>query len=208
MVKLAGPLFSLEASGQLGDALVFSKWKGRPYAREKVTPANPRSGGQVGVRSMLKFLSQFWASLDTATQGDWAARAEDMVVSPFNAYVSYNQRRWRNFLYPSQLDPADETGVAPSAPVVTGTAGVRQASLSIADGATPPDWGWAIFRSLTTGFTPTWTNCIAVVDATGGTPVTYIDTPLDADTYYYKVIGFHTTGKGGTTSAEEDVVIT
>lgn len=202
MVKLNGPLFSMDARGKLADSLVFSIWKGRNYARALVTPSNPQSGPQTGLRSMLKFLSQEWTNLDTAEKADWLTRAQATVISNFNAYVSYNMLRWRSYLNPSKLTPAAETGTAPDAPTTTPTGGIRQISLSIADGANAPDWGYVIHRSATTAFTPAFSNVIAVVQWNSGGTTTYVDTPLVAATYYYRIYGFLDTGLKGAVEAE------
>ena len=81
MVKLQAPCLSLEASGSLAGALVFSKWKGRPYCRSLVTPANPRSGGQVGMRAMFKFLSQKWDAIAAGPKATWEDRADQLIAS-------------------------------------------------------------------------------------------------------------------------------
>jgi len=54
MAKTNGPLFSLDASGKFGGALVFSKWKGRPTVRQLVTPSNPHSADQETARNMVR----------------------------------------------------------------------------------------------------------------------------------------------------------
>jgi len=43
MSKLTGPLLSFGARGQIGKAMVTSTWKGVPYARQYVVPANPQT---------------------------------------------------------------------------------------------------------------------------------------------------------------------
>lgn len=200
MVKLNGPLFSLDASGTIGDAITFSKWKGRPYARERVIPANPQSGPQVGMRAMLKFLSQEWTNLSAANQATWVTRAAATAISSFNAFISYNQTRWRSFKSPSKEDPAAEAGVGGDAPTTTPTGGVRQVQLSIADGVAVPTWGWLIYSGAT-GFTPAYSNLIAVVPRTG-TPTVFIHGGLTAATYYYRVGGISDDGVKGTLEVE------
>lgn len=54
MAKVSGPLFSMEASGSYGGAIVFAKWKGRQYSRQLVIPANPNSADQETVRNRLR----------------------------------------------------------------------------------------------------------------------------------------------------------
>lgn len=46
MAKLKAPLFSLGASGKLGDALVYFPWKGLNLVRSHVVPANPKTDPQ------------------------------------------------------------------------------------------------------------------------------------------------------------------
>ncbi len=194
----------MDASGSLGKTMVFSKWKGRNYVRSLVKPANPKSGGQVGVRSMFKFLAQIWAGLSAANKATWENRAENMVASPFNAFMSYNQKRWRDFDTPTKEDPADETGTMPTGPTGVATPDIRSMTLVITDGVNPPDFGYAIFRSLTGVFSLAFSNCIAVVpwDVAGTT--TYIDSPLDAGQYFYNAIGFLATGLEGADGTEFD----
>lgn len=208
MAIVKGPAMSLDASGSLAGAIVFSKWKGRNYVRQLVTPANPKSGAQTGFRSSMKFLAQNWAGLTAGEQATFEDRAADMIVSPFNAYTSMNQRRWRNFLTPSQEDPAAEAAADAGAMTNTGTAGVRMASLSIAAGSPAPTWGIVIYRSLVTGFTPGISNVIAMILQDGMGPTVYVDTPLDPDTYYYRTSGFNVDGTGGALDTEESVIIT
>ena len=202
MVKVSAPAMSLDASGSLGGSVVFSKWKGRNYARVLVIPSNPKTAPQISVRAMMRGLSQDWTNLTAGNKATWATRAASMIVSPFNAYVSYNLDRWRHFKAPSKQDPATEAGGAPSAPTTTPTAGVREVQLSIADGATPPDWFWLIFRSVTTGFTPSFSNLVRVVKRSG-TPTVYIDTPLTTGiAVFYRIKGTLATGVSGALEAE------
>lgn len=203
MVRLYGPLMSLDASGTIADAVTFSKWKGRNYARQRVIPANPNSVSQQSVRAMMKFVSQAWAALTTGNKATWQVRADQTTISTFNAYVATNLNRWRSFKLPSKADPADESGVAPAAPTTTVTAGVRELQLSIADGAQLPDWLWMIFRSVTTGFTPSFSNLVAVIIKTA-TPTIYIDAGLPSGiAQFYRVAGGMATGKWGTLEAQK-----
>lgn len=193
---------SLDASGSLAGVMVYSKWKGRNYVRTLVKPSNPKSGGQVGVRSMFKFLAQIWAGLTAGNQATWATRAEDLVASPFNAFMSYNQKRWRDFDTPAKEDPATEASTAPDGATGVATPDVRSISLAVTHGVNLADWGFTIHRSTGTGFTPAFSNCIAVVEADVAGDAEYIDSPLEAGTYYYNFIGFNDDGKEGAVGTE------
>lgn len=208
MVKVSGPAMSLDASGSLAGTVVFSKWKGRNYVRQHVIPSNPKSGGQVGVRAMFKFLAQIWDGLTTAEKATWEDRADDMIVSPFNAFMSYNQRRWRNFQTPSQEDPAAEISTAPDGCTGVATPGIRSMSLAITHGVNLADWGMCIFMDLTTAFSLTWDRCIAVVAVDGSGDAEYIHTPLDPDQYFYNTIGFNDDGVNGADGTEFNGTIT
>lgn len=203
MATVKGPLFSLDASGSIGGAVVFSKWKGRNYVRRHAIPANPKSAAQVSMRSMMKFLSQIWDGLSDANKATWVARAAVTNISPFNAFVSFNQSLWNTFHGPTQELPATETGEGGDAPTTTISAGVKELSLSIADGASGPDWGWLIHSSLTTGFTPSRSTIIAAIEATA-TPTVFLHTPLTTGVeVFYRIQGFSDDSVLGTAEAEK-----
>ena len=54
MAKVSGPLFSVDASGSYAGSLVFSKWKGRNYVRQLVTPSNPHTLNQEVARNHVR----------------------------------------------------------------------------------------------------------------------------------------------------------
>ncbi len=208
MVKVAGPAFSLSASGTIGDTLVYSNWKGRPYVRERVIPSNPKSGSQVGVRSMFAFLAQNWAPLSSADKATWQALADQLVASPFNGYMSRDQKRWRNFLAPGQTDPVLETGTLATLGTATATAGVRQITVDypiITDAGT--NWGLVVFRAPTTGFATAFSNAVAVVVADTIGAVVYVDTPLSPATYFYNARFFTDAGLLGAELGEVSAVV-
>jgi hypothetical protein len=53
MAKVTGPLYSMGASGKIGDAMVFFGWKGLNVVRQWVVPVNKESAGQGDNRIML-----------------------------------------------------------------------------------------------------------------------------------------------------------
>ncbi len=195
-------MMSGDASGSLGGSIVFSKWKGRHYVRSLVTPANPKSGGQVGVRAMFKFLAQIWAGLTAGNKATWEARADDLKASPFNAFMSYNQKRWRDFDTPTVEDPATEIATVPTGPTGVAVPDIRSITITLTDGVNVPDWGYAIFRSLTGVFSLAFSNCIAVVPWSGAATTDYVDSPLAAGTYYYNAVGFMIDGTEGADGTE------
>jgi hypothetical protein len=207
MVKVAAPALSLEASGSIGKIMTFSKWKGRPYVRSLVRPSNPKTGGQTGVRSIFKFLAQAWATIGAVAQATWEDRADQKVVSTFNAFMSYNQSRFRDFLAPSTSDPAEATDTPAVTGAIAAVAGVRSATLTIPITTANDGWGVMAFRSTSTGFTTAFDNLIGVGTIDGTDDVVIVDTPLDPGDYYYNFREFTLDGQLGAELGEETITI-
>jgi len=160
MVKVFGPMMSMDASGTLADTVTFSKWKGRNYVRERVIPSNPKSGAQTGRRAMFRFLTQNWAAITAVSQNTWQDLADQIVASPFNAYLKSNMEDWHNFLAPSQDTPAGRAKT-PSDNVLTAAAyEENRIKLSIAGAALGDVWGISIYAKLDGAVTPAVGNCI------------------------------------------------
>lgn len=93
MAKVKGPLFSMNASGKLGKALVYMQWKGIDDVRSYVVPANPRTTAQMTQRGYLSDGVAFWH--DTSLTGDdrvaWDVLAGTLSrpMSGFNAVVQH-----------------------------------------------------------------------------------------------------------------------
>jgi len=208
MVKLRAPMMSLGASGSIGNSITFSKWKGRAYARELVVPSNPKSGLQTGFRKMFGFLSQQWASVSTVDQASWDDQADAIVASAFNAYMKANQLRWRNFSPPSQAQGVSGAGdqVAWNT-VPDATAGVDSVTIDWDITTANDGWGLIIYRSLSTGFTPSLANCVAIVPAGTTGADTWLDSPLDPDTYYYDAQPFTDGGSLGALTGEVNATV-
>lgn len=204
MVKVFGPAMSLDASGTIGNAITFSKWKGRHYIRERIIPANPRSGLQVGFRALFAFITQNWAGVHANQQANYDDLADSMAISPFNAYVRVNQRRWRNYRPPSWGHPASEDGAVCTwnggTPAATG--GPSNVSIEYTPAVVNQNWGMAIFRDIETGFTPGISNCVAVVLADEAETFTWVDSPLDVDEYFYDTRRFTDSGLWGALDGE------
>jgi len=208
MVKLKGPMMSLDASGKLAGAIVFSKWKGRNYARALVTPSNPQSGGQTGMRMMLRYLSQYWADLSTAKQDTWNDLADQKVVSQFNAYVGFNLAKWRNFLAPMEQSTGDRSGAGATIANFAATAGVRQVTLDWDSTVELQGQCVLLFRSTDTGFDSGFTNLVQAVYTKEVDSYSWVDTPLAAGTYYYQLRSCSSSGLLGTEDGEINATVT
>jgi len=208
MVKVTGPMLSFGASGTIGKTATFSNWKGRPYVRSRVIPANPKSVLQVSVRAMMKFLSQMWIGIGSTPQASWEDLAKAAQISPFNAYIGRNGRRWREFQAPSQTYPAAETGTEPVATLDSATGGPSYMDLAFTITTLNDVWGVMIFRSPTGTFDTSRANCIAVIEVDQTGALVYTDSNLDAGDYYYDARFFTKEGLLGDEEGEVTDTVT
>jgi hypothetical protein len=207
MVRTYGPMMSLDASGSLGNAITFSKWKGRNYARERVIPHNPKSVSQTGIRAMFSFLSKQWAAIGSTPQASWDELAAFSAISPFNAFVAHCMNRFRDFLPPTQDYPAAAAGTPCTISTPVCVAGERSITVTVGVTAAEDGWGIGLFRSLSGTFTGAWDNLIAVKPIDGTNDVVFVDSPLDPDQYFYEARAFTTDGVWGDATAEDDATI-
>lgn len=207
MARVVGPLMSIEASGTFAKTLVYSKWKGRPYVRERVIPANPKSAQQTGIRAMFGYVAAIWGSLAAPAKASWEASALAKGISAFNEYASVNMTNWQNSLAPIQDATDDRSTGDASTPAVTATGAAGYATLTA--GTEDDTIGVIILRSTAAIVTPSWADCIAVIPlAVAGDEWTFTDSPLPAGTYHYRVAGFTPDGKLSTFSVEDEAVVT
>lgn len=92
MVRLTGPVFSLDASGSIANTITYSKWKGINYARQRVVPYNPKSAYQTGIRDTITKGVFYWQGTDyvpTAQQTWWNTYAEGTGMSGFNRFLKF-----------------------------------------------------------------------------------------------------------------------
>lgn len=100
MAKVTGPFMSIDASGTIYNALTASIWKGRNYIRGYVRPSNPKTAGQLVVRTLLATAVAAWQLLEAVMpvsgagapdtyKDQWNIAARDVYppISGFNYYV-------------------------------------------------------------------------------------------------------------------------
>lgn len=194
MAKVDGPLFSLDASGTIGGAIVFSKWKGRNYVRVRVVPSNPKSGAQVGRRSMFSFISQAWGALTTVEKATWETIADALTIAPFNAYTKVNLQRWHNFRSPTQDTPATESGQGSDRDLTAAVWEENRIKISSTAVTENEQWGTALFASLGTGFTPSVGNCIMVIPDDNADPQEVFWTPPSVAEWFFVIRAFSADG--------------
>ena len=86
MAKVTGPLFSMSASGKIGDALVFFGWKGINVVREWLIPTNKQSAAQGNRRVMFggsgRAVGEIYPKPGYATVGAFAQQLIDLALVP------------------------------------------------------------------------------------------------------------------------------
>lgn len=206
MARVKGPLMSMDASGSLGGVIVFSKNKGRKYVRELVIPSNPQSDLQTGMRSMMKFVTQIYASLSALIKTHWTDAGLADNINGLPAMVRSNQGRARINLGALQ-DPTLAPGAVEAAPTaVVATAQTKGVGLTWVDSAGADDWCTLVYSNLATGFTPAIGDLIAILPA--GVQ-TYTDTGLDTGVpWFYRLRGCEVGGTLGTLAAEVTAIPT
>lgn len=134
MAKTNGPLFSLDASGKFGGALVFSKWKGRPTVRQLVTPSNPKTNIQEYRRNSIRTsgAAQKWAN-QTAMIYPGAAAVDKTRLRD----AAPSGQAWNGYLVKSIIGAASVNIDAADA-LFSGLTGPQQTAWdTAADGLTP-----------------------------------------------------------------------
>ena len=94
MAKWKSPIFS-DIRNKLGENVVFSMWKGRPYMRSYVSPANPNSLKQQAQRDhMRKIVAMYQSNIkgDADNAAAWDQAALPALISGYNRFVAYGRK--------------------------------------------------------------------------------------------------------------------
>jgi hypothetical protein len=143
MSKTTAPLLSFGAGGQLAKTSVYSSWKGIPYVRRYVVPANPRTTRQVVTRSLFKFLQMMWLLMPADGKAPFEANAKGQKYTAANKFTSANVKGLDTETPPTDMSafvgsPGAKGGLPPATIGVTPGSG----TLTVAVGAPviPTDW--------------------------------------------------------------------
>jgi len=162
MARTTGPLLSLGGSGAIAKTQVYSTWRGIPYARQYVKPANPNSIAQQATRVVFSFLNSMWKVAPANVQAPWTANAKGKQFTDRNKFIGDNVKLLRGEADIDKLvlSPGANGGMVAAGLVGTPDVGEIDAVL------TAPDLpaGWSITQAV---FAVT-----AVVDPATDTPAT------------------------------------
>jgi len=86
------PVFS-DIRNALEDQVVFSMWKGRPYFRTHVFPAQPRTPPQLAERAQWRLAVSYWHEriITEPQRAEWSRIALARLISGFNQFMSQNR---------------------------------------------------------------------------------------------------------------------
>jgi len=146
MAKPTAPLLSFGASGQIGKSLVFSKWRGQPYARRHVIPGNPQTAEQSLTRDTFSWLQAVWKQAPTLFQDPWASYANGKVLTDRNAFTKFNLPNLRDAADTALMvaSPGSLGGLPPA--TFTVTPGNDQLTLACTAPAVLPV-GWSVYAA-------------------------------------------------------------
>ena len=95
MAKVTGPLLSLDASGSVASTMVFSRWKGINYVRQRVIPTYTNTFKQAAIRDLITQATQAWKTgatvgsvvINSTYKAAFDAAAAGLAMSGFNMFI-------------------------------------------------------------------------------------------------------------------------
>lgn len=144
MSKVTAPLLSFSASGQIAKTMVYSEWKGVPYLRRYVIPANPRSSEQTLTRNLFGWLNNVWRIAPANFVAPWNAAAAGRPLTGRNLLIQHNIPVLRELTVATGMvmSPGAKAGLAAT---VTITPGDDQLTFA-ASAPDPLPSGWSIVK--------------------------------------------------------------
>jgi len=140
MATTTAPLLSFGARGTIAKTAVFSSWKGVPYVRRHVIPANPNTAGQQLTRSVFAWLMDTWKISGPLFQAVWTEAARGRPLTNRNLLAARNIASLRTASDLSTLvfSPGSAGGLAATS--MTLTPGANSITVAITPPTPPTDW--------------------------------------------------------------------
>lgn len=143
MPKVTAPLLSFGAKGQIGSAQVYSSWKGIPYARRYVVPANPKTVKQVSNRSVWQMLNAAFLYAPAAVKQAFDAYAIGKPMTGRNKFFQDNMKLLALPVKPAGIDgliisPGNGGGLPATNMTLTGAANSIVVSVNLPE--VPNGW--------------------------------------------------------------------
>lgn len=144
MSRVTAPLLSFSAGGQIAKTQVYSSWKGIPYVRRYVIPANPQSTEQTKTRTAFSWLNNVWKIAPADFVAPWTLAAKSQQMTNRNLWLKRNTSMLRSAV--------DLTGLIMSPGAAGGIAGgitITPGNDQLTFAGTPPDplpSGWTVVK--------------------------------------------------------------
>lgn len=140
MAKTTAPLLSFGAAGTVAKTAVFSRWRGVPYVRRHVIPANPNTAAQQSTRNVFRTMSEMWKVLGPLSVAPWDAFATGRPFVGRNAFMGQNVESLRGDADMTDFigSPGARGGLPPD--TLVATAGVGQITIDTTNPAAPTGW--------------------------------------------------------------------
>jgi len=139
MAIVTGPLFSLTASGKLGDAIVYTKWRGILAVRSYVKPYNPETAGQLAVRESFSDAVTDFHELSGADVAAMRKAAENKPYTGFNLYISWVRTAVEAASTWVRIKDVSASDLTSSGATINGTPN-QAGILKVFYGTTPGSW--------------------------------------------------------------------
>lgn len=164
MVKLVGPMLSLEARGALGKAITYKHTRGRSTCGRWFRPSNPQTQAQMSIRGWNRRIASAWAGVPTDRQASWQTTAADRRIAPYHAYLSANMKLWMQQRAATQVAGAPGTLGVAFYSMFTPTTTVPGKITFLSQFSTTNTWN-VVYFSIPTGESPfgriNWLDCNA-----------------------------------------------
>lgn len=144
MAKVSAPLFGFQARGSLAKSITFGNWRGIPYARQRVTPRNPKTSAQQSQRSAFSAASDAWKALPGDISAVWNDFASGQPFTGRNAFTSRNVAALRNQTGLGNLLLSPGTRSAPGMSSLSAVAGTDPGEIDVTFQAPTLPQGWTL----------------------------------------------------------------
>lgn len=195
MAKVTAPLFGFSATGTIANSITFGNWKGVPYARQRVTPANPRSTAQSATRNVFTSMSAAWKGAPGILRNVFEDAVQGKPATARNRFIGVNVKALRGDTDLADFVASPGTRSAPGIGTVTAASGTASGAIDLTFGLPeiPSDW------------TLNSAEFVALVD---GDPASKADWPFVTDTQASPTGSYTLTGLSGGTDYAVSVFLT
>lgn len=186
MSRIIAPLLSFDARGQIAKSQVYSSWKGTPYARRYVIPANPDTAEQQLTRSTFRTLNGIMKYAPALVTAAWNAGAEGRPLTGRNLMVKANLANLREQANMDLLVLSPGAKGGPPLSSFEATPGDGSLSLAAVAPALPVGWTLAsvVGAAIVNGDPQTITDYIVTADSEADTMTPVVLTGLTNDAEY------------------------